>query len=1477
MIRWVGFLMAGAALAAQGQTTLIYEDFEDATVSYVSSIAESSDGDYDYFGRVGPGGIVVGSKVEFSNIQGSGYFAAQDMDAAPTPAPDARATLTWSTTLADPVTNIVFSGFFAEDDDGVNQDWDLADDFLSVEVKVGTGAWQEVLRFENDGSTFNSAPFEDTDFDGIGDGVELTSTFTKFTKAVSGYGRTIELRITIDLDSGDEDIAFDEIKVTGEPFSFSGPAPVQSVSATSAGAGSIHLSWEPNVQGHPVVVARAMDSTFGAPETGSSYQAGDLLPGRGEVIYAGGATSYADSGLAVDGEYFYRVWSMEGSSYSLEGVSASALASAYVEGIRILHVNDVHSRLTPHDYDITGVDDVPVLEKVGGAAYMAARVLELKAAYPGSVFVDAGDTSEGSVLGDLRSNGGVIDYYKELDRKLKEMGGRGLDASVVGNHDVRYGEMLTNMRACTNFPFISMNIIELATGEPYFKPYVTVVADGKKVGILGYTTDTSSHLGPETEAIVRVDKCGWDEGDIHIRDYVMKLRNEENCDVVILLMHVGHSRLATDGPNQYQLVKDDGSVDPPEVAIGGHWHTMTWTVWQPAILNYKTIIAEAASYMQYIGEIHLTDEGEYVDSAKHVIRCADITPDPDVEQVINNLIAEYNASPKKVYDLDQVFGYSAVDLRMNKNKWWTHNEFPWSGDHTAGAWISDSMAWYVETQTPHGCDLALQSGGGVRRDNAAGPLTYLEIYETYPWQDDNMVLIDATGAEIWSFIQADHLGTSISQGWEVFARDGIITNITYQGAPIGMDQLYKVAVSDFMYSYDNDFVPGGWRDTTPERLSHSIRQSVIDYTSQFGESNPMDVPGPRYHLNTGHSGRFQAVVTMVDDSDNYSGRQPYHESAYVRLLSATEDTVARRGGYVCAELVNEDGTINPAHQFSEGMLYRSYLGFKEGLLVPGTILNIQVESGFHQGNPQWVEQTGIIANGVEFDIVGTNVALAAPVYKESIDAFWDAWHANHYVLFEAEKVSANQVRDRFGRTISVYTEGAFDLKTLPGSVGDLLRLEGVQTYQSSERRFRCATVSVVTTAPATPDYAPYSSVIAHEPAVQGEGPLLLQATCSDLTQQRYYTLLPTDDAHVASGNPTSNYGTSTTLYLQSQNSGFGNKRILTTFDLSQIPAGATVESAELQLYCYGTAGSSNLVADLYAAASDAWQEETVTWAGQPGLGSLLDGQILKAGERYVWYGWDVSSFIAAEAAGDDLASMVLKPRYEDAVDAQTFRFNAKEYQSGRLGPYLSMKLSGGPEQGGWVTNLTFFYRYSADGKSWGGWSEAGAVASEPWALSFDYVDGYGWYEFYSVATDNTGRVEPAPLLADAAIWYTWDRDGDGVDDAWEMSWFGDLTTVTATSDADHDGFSDLHEFLAGTNPTDALDLLTVAFEQVPQNDLVIRWLSVTGRRYAVERSSSLTAGFTNRFTGVEATPPENVVTDRVENVESVFYRIRLED
>ena len=81
--------------------------------------------------------------------------------------------------------------------------------------------------------------------------------------------------------------------------------------------------------------------------------------------------------------------------------------------------------------------------------------------------------------------------------------------------------------------------------------------------------------------------------------------------------------------------------------------------------------------------------------------------------------------------------------------------------------------------------------------------------------------------------------------------------------------------------------------------------------------------------------------------------------------------------------------------------------------------------------------------------------------------------------------------------------------------------------------------------------------------------------------------------------------------------------------------------------------------------------------------------------------------------------------------------------------------------------------------------------------------------------------------------------------------------------------------MAGTDPTEANSVFKLVDLQQPGNgETVLRWSSVAGKSYAVEKSTDLTAGFYELVSEVSATPPVNTYTDvNPPGVSGVFYRI----
>jgi hypothetical protein len=80
-----------------------------------------------------------------------------------------------------------------------------------------------------------------------------------------------------------------------------------------------------------------------------------------------------------------------------------------------------------------------------------------------------------------------------------------------------------------------------------------------------------------------------------------------------------------------------------------------------------------------------------------------------------------------------------------------------------------------------------------------------------------------------------------------------------------------------------------------------------------------------------------------------------------------------------------------------------------------------------------------------------------------------------------------------------------------------------------------------------------------------------------------------------------------------------------------------------------------------------------------------------------------------------------------------------------------------------------------------------------------------------------------------------DSDGDGIPDAWELTHFANLAAASSSSDLDRDGFSDLSEYLADTDPNDPNSNLRITHYAASSggSPADITWTSRSTRQYRV--------------------------------------------
>ncbi|MCI0690403.1 DNRLRE domain-containing protein [candidate division KSB1 bacterium] len=139
------------------------------------------------------------------------------------------------------------------------------------------------------------------------------------------------------------------------------------------------------------------------------------------------------------------------------------------------------------------------------------------------------------------------------------------------------------------------------------------------------------------------------------------------------------------------------------------------------------------------------------------------------------------------------------------------------------------------------------------------------------------------------------------------------------------------------------------------------------------------------------------------------------------------------------------------------------------------------------------------------------------------------------------------------------------------------------------------------------------------------------------------TLSPTDDARVNSANPSTNYGSSSTLRLRKSSSTTINSYL--KFNVSGLSG--PVQSAKLRLYVTDSSksgGSVHLVSNNYEGTTTTWVERGLNWNNAPAIGGAA---LSSAGAASVesWVEFDVTSAIAGEA----IYSFGLKTTSSDAV------------------------------------------------------------------------------------------------------------------------------------------------------------------------------------------------------------------------------------
>lgn len=196
---------------------------------------------------------------------------------------------------------------------------------------------------------------------------------------------------------------------------------------------------------------------------------------------------------------------------------------------------------------------------------------------------------------------------------------------------------------------------------------------------------------------------------------------------------------------------------------------------------------------------------------------------------------------------------------------------------------------------------------------------------------------------------------------------------------------------------------------------------------------------------------------------------------------------------------------------------------------------------------------------------------------------------------------------------------------------------------------------------------------------------------------------------------------------------------------------------------------------------------------------------------------------------------------------------------------------------------TFTYQF-ASGEGDGGnvlFGLAGSNLVVAGALDYESATGHT----VRIAATDAGGLSVTNVLAisvtDVGEITDADTDGDGIPDWWEFENTGWETNMLAGADADSDGFLNLEEWIALTDPENPSDhFLIVSSEAYAPSGggaPVLRWRSADQRVYDIEWATNLLTPFTVLATNLPATPPMNAFTGSVDyGLQGAgYYRVRV--
>ncbi len=487
--------------------------------------------------------------------------------------------------------------------------------------------------------------------------------------------------------------------------------------------------------------------------------------------------------------------------------------------ITILQTTDVHCQLHAHD-ELFWENNELTFRKAGGYPHMATALKKLKEKNPeNTITLDTGDMFQGSMLSVKTTGQAFVPLLNAMD----------YDLYLPGNWEVvYYKKNMQKLMGGLLAPKICANMYhdlgDGKKGELIFQPYQIMHRMGVKIGFLGYTDP----LVPLRQSPLYSKGIIYTKPEDNLKEYVTLLREQEQCDFVIILSHLGLSQQIALGNHP-----DCQGVD---YIFGADTHER---VRKPIQAEYTKIV-EPGAFGSFIGKLDIqVKDGKVVGSTYELVEVDPIKYPADAE--IKTLVQDLEKPYKE--EINKVLGYSTVPLYRN-----------FVVENTIDTMIVDALKWKVNA------DVVLSNGFRFCPPRVAGKDGKVAITEGYLYDmlpvDSTIRTAKASGQQILDWLEKEMQNVFAQDaskrfgGWlirfkgmqvefKAFERVGDrVQKVTIAGAELDKNRLYTLCACE--------------RDGDPEDMlcrmkgvkeatntSYTLHSMMKEYLAKFSPVTPI--------------------------------------------------------------------------------------------------------------------------------------------------------------------------------------------------------------------------------------------------------------------------------------------------------------------------------------------------------------------------------------------------------------------------------------------------------------------------------------------------------------------------------------------------------------------------------------------------------------------------------------------------------------